>query len=50
MLGLPLDLDVAQHVQLLRYSPGQFYAPHHDQNAPRASAWGPRACVDRLQQ
>ena len=32
----------AEHLQLLRYQPGQFYKEHHDQNAPKHSAWGPR--------
>ena len=32
----------AEHLQVLRYQPGQFYREHHDQNSPRASAWGPR--------
>ena len=27
---------------MLRYETGQFYKVHHDQNSPRASAWGPR--------
>ena len=29
-------------MQVLRYETGQFYKTHHDQNSPRASAWGPR--------
>mmetsp|Transcript_10708 Transcript_10708/g.31018 ORF Transcript_10708/g.31018 Transcript_10708/m.31018 type:complete len:311 (-) Transcript_10708:435-1367(-) len=32
----------AEHLQILRYQSGQFYKRHHDQNAPSASAWGPR--------
>ena len=32
----------AEHLQVLRYHPGQFYREHHDQNSPRYSAWGPR--------
>ena len=32
----------AEHLQVLRYQPGQFYREHHDQNSPRFSAWGPR--------
>ncbi|KAL1520990.1 hypothetical protein AB1Y20_022547 [Prymnesium parvum] len=28
--------------QVLRYETSQFYKTHHDQNSPRASAWGPR--------
>jgi len=32
----------AEHLQVLRYQPGQFYREHHDQNSPRGSAWGPR--------
>ncbi|KAL3912139.1 MAG: hypothetical protein SGPRY_008440, partial [Prymnesium sp.] len=29
-------------MQLLRYEEGQYYTEHHDQIAPRHSAWGPR--------
>ena len=32
----------AEHLQVLRYEPGQFYREHHDQNSPKNSAWGPR--------
>mmetsp|Transcript_63135 Transcript_63135/g.104974 ORF Transcript_63135/g.104974 Transcript_63135/m.104974 type:complete len:459 (+) Transcript_63135:120-1496(+) len=32
----------AEHLQVLRYEPGQFYRRHHDQNSPITSAWGPR--------
>ena len=32
----------AEHLQVPRYQPGQFYREHHDQNSPRYSAWGPR--------
>ena len=32
----------AEHLQVLRYHPGQVYREHHDQNSPRYSAWGPR--------
>ncbi|KAL1499144.1 hypothetical protein AB1Y20_013655 [Prymnesium parvum] len=32
----------AEHLQVLQYKQGQFYHDHHDQNAPRHSAWGPR--------
>ena len=32
----------AEPMQVLRYETGQFYKTHHDQNSPRASAWGPR--------
>jgi hypothetical protein len=32
----------AEHLQVLRYQPGQFYREHHDQNSPKLSAWGPR--------
>uniref|UniRef100_A0A7S4WDZ4 Fe2OG dioxygenase domain-containing protein n=1 Tax=Alexandrium monilatum TaxID=311494 RepID=A0A7S4WDZ4_9DINO len=32
----------AEHMQLLRYEPGQAYREHHDQNAHRLAAWGPR--------
>ena len=28
--------------QVLKYEVGQFYHEHHDQNAPKLSAWGPR--------
>jgi len=34
--------DNAEHLQVLRYEPGQFYRRHHDQNSPTTSAWGPR--------
>ena len=34
--------EYAEHLQTLKYLPGQFYREHHDQNAPRNSAWGPR--------
>lgn len=34
--------EYAEHLQLLKYEPGQFYREHHDQNSPRHSAWGPR--------
>ena len=27
---------------MLKYEVGQFYHEHHDQNAPKNSAWGPR--------
>ena len=32
----------AEHLQVLRYQPGQFYREHHDQNSPIYSAWAPR--------
>lgn len=32
----------AEPLQLLRYKEGEYYKPHHDQNSPRSSAWGPR--------
>jgi hypothetical protein len=32
----------AEHLQVLRYHPGQFYREHHDQNSPHYSTWGPR--------
>lgn len=38
--GVPVEN--AEHMQLLQYREGQFYRAHHDQNSPRASAWGPR--------
>ena len=31
-----------EHLQVLRYEPGQFYKAHHDQNSPYDSAPGPR--------
>jgi len=34
--------EYAEHLQVLQYTPGQFYKEHHDQNSPRHSAWGPR--------
>lgn len=39
-LGCPL-LNT-EHLQVLRYEPGQFYKSHHDQNSPVDSAPGPR--------
>mmetsp|Transcript_4005 Transcript_4005/g.11593 ORF Transcript_4005/g.11593 Transcript_4005/m.11593 type:complete len:465 (+) Transcript_4005:3-1397(+) len=38
--GVPTENS--EFMQVLRYEPGQFYKVHHDQNSPRASAWGPR--------
>ena len=38
--GIPMEN--AEPMQVLRYETGQFYKTHHDQNSPRASAWGPR--------
>jgi len=38
--GIPMEN--AEPMQVLRYEEGQFYKTHHDQNSPRASAWGPR--------
>ena len=35
-------MENAEPMQVLRYETGQFYKVHHDQNSPRASAWGPR--------
>lgn len=35
-------MENAEPMQVLRYETGQFYKQHHDQNSPRASAWGPR--------
>ena len=32
----------AEYMQVLKYETGQFYKPHHDQNSPMTSAWGPR--------
>ncbi|KAG8466346.1 hypothetical protein KFE25_002102 [Diacronema lutheri] len=40
LTGVPVEN--AEYMQVLRYEPGQFYKVHHDQNSPRASAWGPR--------
>ena len=40
LLGIPMEN--AEPMQVLRYETGQFYKVHHDQNSPRASAWGPR--------
>jgi len=40
MGGVPMEN--AEPMQILRYETGQFYKVHHDQNSPRASAWGPR--------
>jgi len=38
--GVPLANS--EHVQVLQYDPGDFYKPHHDQNAHKHSPWGPR--------
>lgn len=38
--GVPVEN--AEFMQLLEYREGQFYKKHHDQDAPRASPWGPR--------
>ena len=38
--GVPISHG--EHVQVLRYEPGQFYREHHDQNALVRSPWGPR--------
>ena len=32
----------SEHVQVLKYEPGDFYRQHHDQNAHPHSPWGPR--------
>ena len=40
MGGIPMEH--AEPMQVLRYETGQYYKQHHDQNSPRASAWGPR--------
>jgi len=40
LLGIPMEN--AEPMQVLRYETSQFYKTHHDQNSPRASAWGPR--------
>ncbi len=39
-IGIPDEY--AEPLQLLRYNQGEYYKPHHDQNSPRSSAWGPR--------
>mmetsp|Transcript_18916 Transcript_18916/g.60754 ORF Transcript_18916/g.60754 Transcript_18916/m.60754 type:complete len:338 (-) Transcript_18916:11-1024(-) len=31
-----------EHLQVLRYEPGQYYRSHHDQNSPHESPSGPR--------
>lgn len=38
--GVPLSHS--EHVQVLKYEPGDFYREHHDQNAHPRSPWGPR--------
>ena len=38
--GVPLTNS--EHIQVLRYGPGDFYRSHHDQNARPRSPWGPR--------
>ena len=40
LVGVPWEHS--EHLQVLRYEEGQFYREHHDQIAPRDSAWGPR--------
>ena len=35
-------------MQVLRYETGQFYKTHHDQNSPRASAWGSPSSASNL--
>lgn len=40
MFNIPLIN--AEYMQILRYKENQKYDEHHDQNSPRASAWGPR--------
>ena len=34
--------EYAEPLQILRYNKEEYYKPHHDQNSPRSSAWGPR--------
>ena len=38
--GVPIANS--EHVQVLKYEPGDFYRQHHDQNAHPHSPWGPR--------
>lgn len=40
LTGVPTENG--EFLQILRYQETQFYGTHSDQNAPRASAWGPR--------
>ena len=40
--ALSCPLRNTEHLQLLRYDPGQFYRLHHDQNSPVDSPPGPR--------
>jgi len=40
LTGVPTEHG--EWLQVLRYREGEFYKTHHDQNSPRASAWGPR--------
>ena len=37
-----MPISHGEHVQVLKYHPGQFYREHHDQNALPRSPWGPR--------
>ena len=38
----PLPQTYTEHLQVLRYEPGQFYKQHHDQNSPMDAPYGPR--------
>jgi len=40
--ALSCPMKNTEHLQMLRYEPGQFYKTHHDQNSPYDSAAGPR--------
>ena len=40
IVGVPITY--AEPIQFLKYEKNQYYKVHHDQNSPRASAWGPR--------
>ena len=38
----PLPQTYTEHLQVLRYEPGQFYKQPHDQNSPMDAPYGPR--------
>ena len=40
--ALSCPMKNTEHLQVLKYEPGQFYRSHHDQNSPYDSPAGPR--------